>query len=83
MQRYIIVTGIPASGKSTIGYLVAKALGLPVLDKDEILEATFNSQGIGNAKWRSQLSRAAESIIRWLNQRNFQRVTRFITPMPK
>ncbi|MCM3871064.1 MAG: AAA family ATPase [Pyrinomonadaceae bacterium] len=63
MQRHIIVTGIPASGKSTVGRAVAAALGLPMLDKDEILEAMFNSQGIGNVEWRTQLSRAADATL--------------------
>ena len=31
MQRHIIVTGIPASGKSTIGRAIADALGMPML----------------------------------------------------
>ena len=64
MQRYIIVTGIPASGKSTIGHGVAAALSLPMLDKDEILEAMFASQGIGNAEWRTRLSRAADGDLK-------------------
>ena len=64
MQRHIIVTGIPASGKSTVGHAVAAALGLPMLDKDEILEAMFNSKGVGNAEWRTQLSRAADESLR-------------------
>jgi len=63
MQRHIIVTGIPASGKSTIGHAVAAALGLAMLDKDEILEAMFNSQGVGNAEWRTRLSRAADEAL--------------------
>lgn len=69
MQRYIIVTGIPASGKSTIGQAVAMALALPVLDKDEILEALFSSQGVGDAEWRTRLSRAADEA---LQERAFQ-----------
>lgn len=64
MQRYIIVTGIPASGKSTLGRAVAAALGLELLDKDEILEALFNSRGVGNANWRRELSRAADEELK-------------------
>jgi hypothetical protein len=63
-QRHIIVTGIPASGKSTVGHAVAAALGLAMLDKDEILEAMFNSQGVGNAEWRRRLSRAADGVLK-------------------
>src|SRR5690242_4560751 len=63
MQLYIIVTGLPASGKTTIGHLVAAAMNLPMLDKDEILESLFNSRGIGNAAWRKELSRAADKML--------------------
>ena len=35
-----------------------------MLDKDEILEALFNSQGVGNAEWRTKLSRAADQRLR-------------------
>ena len=64
IQRHLIVSGIPASGKSTIGYRVAEACGLPVLDKDEILESMFEDLGIGDASRRSRLSRAADEILR-------------------
>jgi len=64
MLRQIIISGIPASGKSTVGRAVAAALGLAMLDKDEFLEALFNSQGIGDAEWRKRLSRAADEILR-------------------
>ena len=64
MQRNIIVSGIPASGKSTLSRAVASALGLTMLDKDDFLEAMFDRQGIGDAKWRTQLSRAADAALR-------------------
>lgn len=64
MQRHIIMSGIPASGKSTVGQTIAAALGLAFLDKDQFLEAMFNSQGVGNAEWRRRLSRAADEILR-------------------
>jgi AAA domain len=63
MQRHIIVSGIPASGKSTVGHAVAAALGFPILDKDEILEALFDTEGTGNAEWRTRLSRAADKTL--------------------
>ncbi len=64
MQYHIIVSGIPASGKTTIGRAVAGALGLPMLDKDEILETMFKTEGVGNAEWRERLSRAADEVLR-------------------
>ena len=66
MNRFVIVTGLPASGKSTVGRSVAEALGLPLLDKDEILEALFEALGVGDAPWRTRLSRAADQVLQRL-----------------
>lgn len=63
MQRHIIVSGIPASGKSTLGRAVAAALDLSFIDKDEILEAMFKTLGVGDAQWRTKLSRAADVAL--------------------
>jgi predicted kinase len=63
MQLHIIVTGIPASGKSTVGRAVAEELGLAMLDKDEILEGLFTSEGVGDAEWRTRLSRVADEVL--------------------
>lgn len=63
MQRFIVVTGLPASGKTTIGAAIASALGLPLLDKDTILETLFEEEGIGDEVWRSRLSRAADGLL--------------------
>ena len=63
-HQHLIVTGLPASGKSTIGRALAEALGLEMFDKDEILEELFNERGVGDANWRSILSRTADEILR-------------------
>jgi len=62
--RFIIVSGLPASGKSTVASAVAGALDLPLLDKDAFLEALFDSQGTGDAAWRRALSHAADEALR-------------------
>lgn len=41
----IIVTGPPASGKSTLGKQIAAGLGLPYLAKDDIKETLYDSLG--------------------------------------
>ena len=56
----IIVTGLPASGKTGLGIAVAKALSLPCLDKDIFLEALFDEYGVGDQDWRQKLSRQAD-----------------------
>src|SRR6185503_4151323 len=60
---YLIVTGIPASGKSTIARALAEKLELEIWDKDDILEDLFNKKGIGDSHWRTLLSRTADGIL--------------------
>lgn len=62
-MTYVVVSGIPASGKSTLARQLAPLLSLPVLDKDDILDGLFESFGIGDAEWRSKLSRAADDMF--------------------
>ena len=62
-HQHLIVTGIPASGKSTIARALSEALELKMWDKDEILEDLFKKKGIGDVRWRTLLSRAADEIL--------------------
>lgn len=59
----IVVTGLPGSGKSTIGKIVAEKLNLPMLDKDDYLERLFEEQGIGDLAWRQKLSRESDKLF--------------------
>jgi predicted kinase len=34
MSRFVVLTGLPASGKSTLGTAIAAALALPLIDTD-------------------------------------------------
>lgn len=60
-RRFVLVSGLPASGKSTLARTVAPLLGLQMIDKDDILDRLFEAKGIGDSAWRQQLSR--ESAI--------------------
>lgn len=62
-QLFIVVSGIPASGKSTLAKRIGEAMSIPVLDKDEILEALSDSLGVGDMVWRTRLSRASDSVL--------------------
>jgi len=59
----IIVTGLPASGKSSIGEAVARELEIPCFDKDVYLERLFDQRGIGDGEWRRQLSIEADGLM--------------------
>ncbi len=60
MQGYVVVSGLPASGKTTVARTLAHALPVPFLDKDDFLEDLFRLAGIGDPAWRRQLSQRAD-----------------------
>ncbi|MFJ7199863.1 MULTISPECIES: AAA family ATPase [unclassified Streptomyces] len=60
---HVIVSGLPASGKSTLSRTLGKHLGWPVIDKDAILEALFDSLGTGDHAHRHRLSRAGDEVL--------------------
>lgn len=62
-RRFVVVTGLPGSGKTTVGRNLALALGLPLLDKDDILVRLFESKGTGDKAWRRTLSRASDEML--------------------
>jgi cytidylate kinase len=61
MHAFVVVSGLPASGKTTIAAALASALQFPLLDKDSFLEALFQSEGTGPADWRRTLSKRADT----------------------
>src|SRR3954447_25374796 len=65
-RRFVVISGLPGSGKTTLGRRLAHALSLPLLDKDEILEALFDSPGVGDSQWRNRLSRSADVVFQRL-----------------
>jgi chloramphenicol 3-O-phosphotransferase len=62
-KRFVVVTGLPSSGKSTLAQQLAEALDLPLLDKDHILERLFESKGLGDVEWRRKLSRESDLVL--------------------
>ena len=58
-----IVSGAPATGKSTLGRNIANQLVVPFLEKDDILESLFVSLGTGDQKWRTRLSRTGDDLF--------------------
>jgi hypothetical protein len=60
---FVVVSGLPGSGKTTLARKLAPALTLPLFDKDDILEGLFDALGVGDADWRQRLSRASDEIF--------------------
>jgi hypothetical protein len=60
-MSFVVFSGVPGSGKSTVARQLAPRMSLPLLDKDDFLDELFNERGIGDAAWRSRLSREADT----------------------
>jgi glucokinase len=62
-KPFVVISGLPGSGKTTLGRRMAPALNLPVIDKDDILDRLFESKGIGDTAWRRRLSRESDLAL--------------------
>jgi hypothetical protein len=62
-KPFVVISGLPGSGKTTLGRRLVPALKLPLIDKDDILDRLFESKGVGNAEWRRTLSRESDLIL--------------------
>lgn len=59
----ILVTGIPAAGKSTMAGVLAERLGLPVISKDAIKEILFDHVGFRSRAEKDSLGIASMQIM--------------------
>ena len=62
-MNLIILAGMPASGKSTLAIKLSDAFGYPVLEKDELKEALFDSLGFENYAQKRKLDTAANAVL--------------------
>src|SRR5262249_19586607 len=59
----LIITGPPASGKSTLGRELARRLGLPLLSKDLFKEVLFDQLGWSDLEWSHRLGGASMALL--------------------
>jgi hypothetical protein len=60
---FVIVSGLAASGKTTVAEPLAHALGVRLISKDAIKESLFDAVGFGGWEWSKTLSRAADAAM--------------------
>ena len=59
----ILVTGIPASGKSTMARFLSERLAIPMISKDKIKELLFDDIGFGSREEKVKLGITSMNIM--------------------
>jgi len=59
----VVVTGVPASGKTTLATALRSQLGWPLISKDIVKEALFDALGTGDLEWSQRLGRAGHAVM--------------------
>lgn len=59
-RSIIVISGLPASGKTTLAHLLGAELGFAVIDKDDFLEVLLGSVQEFDAEFRHRCSREAD-----------------------
>jgi predicted kinase len=63
VKTLVVITGPPGSGKTTLAIPLARDLQLPLIAKDTIKEALFESLGTGDLAWSQRLGAATFKIM--------------------
>jgi predicted kinase len=63
VPHVVLVTGLPASGKTTIARMLAAALHLPLLSRDAFKETLFDTLGWSDRGWSRRLGGASWALL--------------------
>lgn len=59
----IVITGLPGTGKTTLGKKLATEFNLPFISKDEIKESLFDNLGWQDLKWSKKIGGASLELM--------------------
>ncbi len=62
-NKVILITGFPASGKTTIGKELAKLMSIPFISKDDIKELMFDGLGWKDREWSKKLGLVSYDLL--------------------
>jgi predicted kinase len=65
----ILVSGLPASGKTSLAEEIGKALALPIFNKDAIKELLFDTLGWSSRDWSKKLGAASMEVLWFIAER--------------
>jgi predicted kinase len=63
MATVLVITGAPASGKTTVGKRLASELGVPYFSKDLFKETLFDELGWQDRAWSQKLGGASMQLL--------------------
>jgi predicted kinase len=63
LSMLVIITGLPSTGKTTLGRKLSADLGIPYLYKDGIKERLFDTLGWQDREWSRRLGQATYDLM--------------------
>ena len=79
----ILITGIPASGKSTLASVLSDRLHIPMLSKDSIKELLFDDIGFHSRAEKVALGAAAQNVLYYAARQLLRSGTPFLRSFPE
>ena len=64
----IIITGLPGTGKTTLGKKLAEGLKLPFICKDDIKELLFNGLGWQDREWSKKIGGSSYDLLYYITE---------------
>ena len=59
----VVVTGMPAAGKTTVAESLSRSLSLPLVAKDAVKERFYDTLGTGDLEWSERLGTASFALL--------------------